>query len=115
MNDEVRYRLLRLIAERPETSQREIARALGVSVGKVNYCLRALIEKGLLKIRSFRNSRNKLGYVYVLTAKGAEEKIDVTRRFLHRKIEEYHALSSEIEQLKREVVFVRHSPESNEI
>lgn len=103
MTDEVRYRLLRCLEEHPHASQREIARHLGVSVGKVNYCLRALIEKGSLKVRNFRRSKNKLSYAYVLTLKGIQEKVDVTYQFLKRKIEEYGTLAAEIERLKREV------------
>jgi len=80
------------------------AKALGVSVGKVNYCLRALIQKGLLKMRNFRNSKNKRAYTYVLTPRGMEEKLNVTLRFLRRKMEEYTALSTEIERLNRELV-----------
>lgn len=103
MTDEVRYRLFRCLEQHPQASQREIARHLGVSVGKVNYCLRALIEKGSLKVRNFQRSTNKLSYVYVLTPKGIEEKVAVTYEFLRRKIEEYATLIAEIERLKREV------------
>jgi EPS-associated MarR family transcriptional regulator len=103
MNDEIRYRLLHCLEEKPQISQRELARVLGVSVGKVNYCLHALIEKGLLKIRNFRRTRNKLAYAYVLTPQGIQEKVDVTYRFLRYKMKEYDDLSAEIEQLKREV------------
>jgi EPS-associated MarR family transcriptional regulator len=103
MTDEARYRLLRCLEDHPHASQREIARHLGVSVGKVNYCLRALIEKGLLKIRNFQRSTKKVSYVYVLTPKGIEEKLDITYRFLKRKIEEYDALASEIERVRREL------------
>jgi EPS-associated MarR family transcriptional regulator len=104
ISDEIRYRILSYLNEHPEASQRDVAKALGVSVGKVNYCLRALIEKGLLKMRNFRNSKNKRAYTYILTPKGIEEKVNVTLRFLRRKIEEYNALSTEIERLNRELV-----------
>ncbi len=103
MTDEVRYRLLRCLEDHPNASQREIAQHLGVSLGKVNYCLHALIEKGLLKIRNFRRNKKKMAYVYVLTPKGIEEKLDITYRFLKRKIEEYDALASEIERVRREL------------
>lgn len=103
IDDEVRYRLLKHLAEHPDATQREVARALGISVGKVNYCLRALIQKGWVKIRSFGNSRNKATYVYILTPRGIEEKIDVTARFLRRKIKEYETLKHEIKSLTREV------------
>jgi EPS-associated MarR family transcriptional regulator len=103
MTDEIRYRLLRCLEQHPHASQREIARHLGVSVGKVNYCLHALIEKGSLKVRNFRRSKNKLSYAYVLTPKGIQEKIEVTCQFLKRKIEEHATLTAEIQRLKGEV------------
>ena len=102
-SEEIRYRLLSYLNEHPEASQRELAGLLGVSVGKINYCLRALIERGWLKIRNFRNSKRKLAYRYVLTSAGIEEKLNVTVRFLRLKIAEYDALSAEIERLNREV------------
>ncbi len=103
LTPEVRYRLLKFLAEHPEASQRELARQLGVSVGKVNYCLKALIEKGWVKARNFRNSKHKAGYLYVLTPKGIEEKVSVTSSFLRRKLDEYDLLTKEIERLTREV------------
>ena len=103
LSDEVRYRLLRYVDDHPHASQRELARELGVSVGKVNYCLRALTEKGWLKMRNFRNAENKIAYRYVLTPKGIEEKIEVTSRFLRRKLEEYELITAEIERLTREL------------
>ena len=101
--DEIRYKLLHYLEQHPEASQRELARHLDISIGKVNYCLRALIEKGWLKMRNFRNSNNKLSYAYHLTPKGLEEKVNVTAAFLRRKMAEYDALSEEIERLTREV------------
>ncbi len=103
ISDESRYRLLRFLQEHPEASQRDLARHLGVSVGKVNYCLHALIEKGLLKVRNFRNSQNKLTYAYHLTPKGIEEKVNVTYVFLRRKMAEYDAVSAEVARLSREL------------
>ena len=103
ISDEVRYRLLSYLNECPEASQRDLARHLGMSVGKVNYCLRALIAKGLLKMRNFRKSSTKGAYAYVLTPQGLEEKVNVTFRFLIRKIEEYEVMAAEIERLRREV------------
>ena len=102
LTDEMRYKLLKLLENDPNISQRQLADALGVSLGKANYCLKALIEKGLIKVRNFRNSQNKLGYVYVLTARGLEDKAKVTVRFLKYKINEYEELEKEIEQLRRE-------------
>jgi len=103
ITDEIRYRLLRYLENHPQATQRELARDLDISIGKVNYCLRALIEKGWLKMRNFRNSNNKLSYAYHLTPKGIEEKVNVTYEFLRRKMAEYDALSEEIERLSREV------------
>jgi len=98
----MRYKLLKLLENDPSISQRQLAGALGISLGKANYCLKALIEKGLIKVKNFRNSQNKLGYVYVLTARGLEDKAKVTVRFLKYKINEYEELKREIEQLRNE-------------
>lgn len=103
LSDEVRYRLLTYLAERPGASQRDLARELGISVGKVNYCLRALVGKGLVKVRNFQNSRNKAGYLYLLTAKGIEEKVNVTYAFLRIKMQEYDSVVAEIARLQEEV------------
>jgi EPS-associated MarR family transcriptional regulator len=103
LDEETRFRLLRLLQANPELSQRQLAETLGMSVGKVNYCLRALLEKGLLKMRNFRDNQNKLAYAYYLTPKGAEAKVRATAQFLQRKIREYEEIRQEIEELKREV------------
>jgi len=100
---EVRYRLLNYLADHPEATQRELARELGISVGKANYCLKALMAKGLLKVRNFRNSNQKSAYLYVLTRKGLEEKINITFAFLNRKREEFDLLAKEIDRLTEEV------------
>jgi EPS-associated MarR family transcriptional regulator len=100
---EVRYRLLKHLDEHPQATQRELARELGVSVGKINYCLNALIEKGFVKARNFRNSNHKSAYLYVLTRKGLEEKVSVTTSFLRRKLTEYDLLKKEIDSLVAEV------------
>ena len=101
--EDTHLRLLRLIEARPELSQRDLARELGTSLGKVNYCLNALIDKGLVKVRNFRNSSNKLAYAYLLTPRGIESKATITVKFLKRKMAEYESLKTEIEQLQREV------------
>lgn len=103
VDEEISYRILKHLSDDSTTSQRQLATALGVSVGKINYCLSALIEKGLLKIRNFRNSENKLSYAYILTPSGIEEKVNVTHRFLRRKIAEYDSLSNEIARLSAEL------------
>ena len=103
VSEEVRYRLLRYLEEHADASQRELAAHLGVSVGKTNYCLRALISKGLVKMRNFRNSKNKMAYAYVLTPKGIEEKVNTTASFLRRKIAEYDSIAQEIDRLTKEL------------
>ena len=103
LDDDTRYRLLKRLHANPEISQRQLADDLGVSVGKINFCLRALLDKGLLKVRNFRDSNNKLAYAYYLTPKGAKEKVRATSGFLKRKLAEYEGLEREIEELRREV------------
>ena len=103
LSDENRYQLLKLLEKNPEMSQRQIAAALGVSLGKVNFCLRALIEIGSVKVANFSRSPNKKAYVYLLTPKGIEEKAKVTLRFLAKKLNEYEELKREINELKNEV------------
>jgi EPS-associated MarR family transcriptional regulator len=102
LTDEVRYKLLSLLESNPRLSQREVARELGVSIGKVNYCLKALVQKGWIKAINFKNSKNKIAYRYLLTPRGIDEKAGVTLRFLQRKIEEYDALRAEIELIRKE-------------
>jgi EPS-associated MarR family transcriptional regulator len=94
---------MRLLEENPDLTQRELAEKLGISVGGLNYCLKALMEKGLVKMKNFANSKNKFGYVYVLTATGMAEKAAITQRFLKRKMEEYEVLRAEIENLQRQL------------
>src|SRR5690606_35608338 len=104
LTDECRYKVLKLLAENPHLSQRELARELGVSLGKVNYCLQALIEKCMVKVGNFKNSQNKYAYAYLLTPKGIEDRAKVTARFLSRKLAEYEALQAEIVLLRQEVI-----------
>ena len=101
--EDTHLRLLRLLEEKPELSQRDLARELGASLGKTNYCLNALIEKGWIKARNFRNNKNKLSYAYLLTPRGIESKAAITFQFLRRKMAEYEKLKREIELLQREV------------
>jgi EPS-associated MarR family transcriptional regulator len=100
---ETHLKVLRLLEDNPDITQRELAQAMGVSLGKVNYCLKALIGKGWVKASNFKNSNNKSAYAYLLTPKGIERKAQITVRFLKRKVEEYEALKQEIEQLQQEV------------
>jgi EPS-associated MarR family transcriptional regulator len=102
LSEETRYQLLKLLGPNPHLSQREVAKHLGISLGKVNYCLRALVDKGWIKAANFKNSKNKAAYMYLLTPRGIEAKARVTSQFLQRKVREYEALRSEIEQLRNE-------------
>ncbi len=95
-------RVLKLLDTSPQLTQREMARELGVSLGKANYCLRALLGKGFVKVQNFRSSENKRGYVYLLTPEGVTAKASMTRDFLARKRDEYEALRLELERLQRE-------------
>ena len=103
LTDEVRYKLLGLLEANPKMSQRDVARELGISLGKVNYCLKLLVEKGWIKAVNFKNSKNKVAYMYLMTPRGLEEKAGVTLRFLQRKIREYEELGADIERIRREV------------
>jgi len=102
IQEEARFRILRLLHENPELTQRELGERVGISLGAVNYCLRALIERGLIKVENFTRSRNKSVYAYSLTPAGIAEKTLLTGRFLRRKIIEYEALRAEIEALNQE-------------
>jgi len=103
LDDETHYKILKHLQEDPHISQRALADALGVSLGKTNFCLRALIDRGIIKARNFRNSQNKAAYAYFLTPKGISEKASVTIGFLKRKMAEHEVMREEIERLRREV------------
>ena len=103
LTDEIRLRILRELENDPGLSQRDLAKALGVSLGRTNYCLRALVEKGLVKVENFRKSGNKLAYAYQLTPRGISDKARITRRYLQIKLKEFKALESEIDELRKEV------------
>ena len=103
LQEDTHFRVLRLLQENPEMSQRELAAAVGVSVGGMHYVLNALIEKGLVKLGNFRAAEDKRRYAYVLTPKGIARKAALTRAFLARKMEEYKALRDEIEALTQEI------------
>jgi EPS-associated MarR family transcriptional regulator len=110
LTDEHRYQILKLLESRPDLNQRAVAAELGISLGKVNFCLRALIDKGLLKANNFRNNQNKRAYAYFLTPKGLEEKARITVQFLRLKVAEYEALDQEIERLRAEVAGIGSTP-----
>lgn len=101
-DDTTSYGLLKILEDNPSLSQRDLAKCLGISLGKVNFCLNALVKKGCLKVNNFRNSDNKLAYAYLLTPRGAEQKARMTVEFLQIKVVEYERLRVEIEALKRE-------------
>lgn len=103
LQEDTHFRVLRLLQENPEMSQRELAEAVGVSVGGIHYVLNALIDKGLVKLGNFTAAEDKRRYAYILTARGIVEKAAITKRFLERKIEEYDALKAEIEALRDEL------------
>lgn len=103
LNEDKYFRLMRILKATPNISQREMAKALGVSFGGINYCLNALIDKGLVKVCNFSQNQNKFGYVYLLTPSGIAEKASLTSSFLKRKMEEHEALKTEIETLKSEI------------
>ena len=103
LQEDTYFRVLRLLQDNPDLTQREIAKKLGLSTSGLNYCLNALIDKGWVKVHNFRQSKNKFGYVYVLTPQGISEKISLTSRFLKRKLNEYETLRGEIEGLQCEI------------
>jgi len=103
MSDEMHYRVMRLLQANPKMTQRDAARELGISLGKVNYCLQALVRKGWIKASRFKNSRNKAAYAYLLTARGVRERASLTVKFLVIKTREYERLRAEIDQIRRDV------------
>ncbi len=103
LQEDTYFRVMRMLQDNPDLTQREIAQQLGVSTSGLNYCLNALIDKGWVKVQNFQNSKNKFKYVYLLTPQGIAERMALTDRFLKRKMTEYEALKSEIELLQQEV------------
>lgn len=103
--EDAHYRVMQALQKNPELTQRELSQVLGVSLGKLNYCLKALIQKGWIKIGNFSHSDKKMNYAYLLTPKGVSEKARMTQGFLHRKIAEYEALQEEIKMLQKEIPY----------
>jgi EPS-associated MarR family transcriptional regulator len=103
IQEDTYFRVLRILQESPDVTQREIAQLLGVSTSGLNYCLNALIDKGWVKVHNFSESKNKFGYVYLLTPSGIAEKAALTGRFLQRKLKEYEEMREEIDSLRSEV------------
>jgi len=103
LTDEFRAKILKKLQEDPQISQRDLARELGISLGRANHCLRALMDKGLIKANNFKNNRNKKAYMYYLTPRGMTEKARATARFLEVKVAEYEALQREIDHIRRDM------------
>ena len=101
--EEIQFEVLRRLHQTPQVSQRALAKDLGVGLGTINFCFQALVEKGLVKMQNFSQSKNKLRYAYLLTPAGVAEKSKLTTEFLKRKVAEYEALQAEIETLKAEM------------
>ena len=103
LQEDTYFRVMRILEEKPDVTQREIAQKLGISTSGLNYALSALIDKGWVKVHNFSKSKNKSGYVYLLTPSGVVEKASLTGRFLQRKLEEYEEMKTEIESLRVEL------------
>lgn len=101
--EQAKLKILQQLSIKPDSSQRELAQALGISLGSVNYCLKALVEKGCIKMHNFQQQKNKAVYAYLLTPKGIKEKMLLTAHFLQRKMQEYEALRAEIEALRADM------------
>lgn len=111
--EEIQFNVLRRLHQTPQVSQRALANDLGVGLGTINFCFQALVEKGLVKMQNFSQSKNKLCYVYLLTPAGVAEKSKLTAEFLRRKVVEYEMLQAEIEELKSEIA-VKNSSDKND-
>ena len=106
--EEIQLKVLRRLQRTPEVSQRVLAKELGISLGSINFCFQALVEKGWVKMQNFSQSKNKLRYAYLLTPTGVAEKSKLTTEFMKRKVAEYEALQLEIEILKSEISIEKH-------
>lgn len=100
---EIRYRLLKILSQDSYLTQREMSKRIGISLGKVNYCLSEFTKKGIIKIQRFKDSESKIQYIYLLTPKGLEEKARLTLNFFRRKVREYEEIKKQIRELAREV------------
>ena len=107
--------LMRVIDENPQMTQRELSANLGLSLGKINFLMKSMIEKGFVKVDNFKNSNNKIAYLYLLTPHGIEEKTKITYRFLKRKMAEYEKLEVEIRQLQKEAAVLEKSSEGQRV
>lgn len=111
--EDLHFRVLKLLQDNPDMSQRDLAEKLGVSNGKLHYCMKALIDKGLVKLGNFANSKHHLGYAYLLTPRGISQKASMTSDFLKRKMAEYEALQAEIAALQAELMGQNARPSRN--
>ena len=102
LQEDIYFRVMRILQENPDFTQRELAEKLGISASGLNYCLKALIDKGYVKMQNFSQSKNKFRYIYLLTPEGMAQKLALTGRFLKRKMQEYEALKAEIKAVRRE-------------
>ena len=100
---EIRYRIFKLLSDNPSLTQRQMAEQMGISLGKFNYCLNELVQKGFVKVNRFKSSQNKAAYMYILTPRGLEEKTKVTVLFLKKKIQEFEKIKQQIEEISSEV------------
>ncbi len=103
LQEDTTFRIMTILSKNPDLTQRELADRVGISVGGVNYCLKALMEKGLVKMKNFADSKSKFGYIYVMTPRGVAERAALTRQFLKRKLDEYERLQREIRELQGEL------------
>ena len=103
IQEDTYFRVMRILQDNPDLTQRELAEKLGLSVGGLNYCLNALMDKGWVKMQNFQNSKNKFKYVYLLTPQGIAKKVALTSHFLERKMQESENLKAEIESLHQDV------------
>jgi len=103
LSSDIHFKLLDILEKNPDLSQRLLSRELGISLGGINYCIRALIEKGQVKAQNFKTNSNKIGYIYLLTPQGISEKVKMTKDFLKKRIDEYEMLQTEIKRLKDDI------------
>jgi len=103
LSSDIHFKLLDILEKNPDLSQRILSRELGISLGSINYCIRALVDKGQVKAQNFKTNTNKIGYIYLLTPQGISEKIRMTKDFLRKRVDEYEMLQREIKRLKDEI------------
>ncbi len=115
LQEDTYFRVLRMLQDNPDLTQREIAQGLGLSTSGLNYCLKALIDKGWVKVQNFSQSKNKFGYIYVLTPLGISQKMALAASFLMRKMKEYEALKTEIDDVRGELVALSNASSATQV